>query len=97
MLHTVNKSPFQNTALEDCLRFFQAGDVLLLLEDGVYAAQAGGSKSVLIEEVIKTSKVYAINADLKARALTNLVDGIQITDYAGFVDLVEEHKIHSWL
>ncbi len=97
MLHMVNKSPFQNTALENCLPFLQDGDVLLLLEDGVYAAQVGTEKSAIIEKVLKTSPVYAINADIKARALKNLVDGVQLTDYAGFVDLVEQNKTHSWL
>lgn len=97
MLHTVNKSPFQNSSLEDCSRFLQPGDVLLLLEDGVFACQIGTSKSALVENILKNVNVHAIRADLKARALTELVPGIQVTDYAGFVDLVEKHKIHSWL
>ncbi len=49
MLHTVNKSPFQNSALENCLRLVRDGDVILLLEDGVYASAAGTVKSSLIE------------------------------------------------
>ncbi len=97
MLHTVNKSPFQNGALADCARFLQPGDVLLLLEDGVFACQTGTSHSALLEKLLPQVEVYAIRADLKARAITQLVPGIQITDYAGFVDLVEKHKIHSWL
>ncbi|MBF0160828.1 MAG: sulfurtransferase complex subunit TusB [Magnetococcales bacterium] len=97
MLHTVNKSPFQNTTLTDCARFIQDGDVLLLLEDGVFAAQVGTTHSALLEALVQRVKVYALQADLKARAITNLVPGIQITDYSGFVALVEEHKIHSWL
>jgi len=97
MLHTVNKSPFQNTALQDYSRFLREGDVLLLLEDGVFACQAGTRQSALVEQIMKRVDVYAIRADLKARALTNLLPGIQVTDYAGFVDLVEKHKIHSWL
>ncbi len=97
MLHTVNKSPFQDSALESCVQYIREGDVLLLIEDGVYAAQAGSAKAPIIENVMKTNKVYAIGADLKARALTKLVDGVQVTDYAGFVELVETHKTHAWL
>lgn len=97
MLHTVNKSPFRNSSLEDCSRFLQSGDSLLLLEDGVYACQAGTRQSALMETIMKNVEVYAIRADLKARALTDLIPGIQVTDYAGFVDLVEKNKIHSWL
>ncbi|MBF0134851.1 MAG: sulfurtransferase complex subunit TusB [Magnetococcus sp. DMHC-1] len=98
MLHTVNKSPFQNGALESCLRYVLPGDVILLLEDGVIAAAAGTAKSNLIEGALKKkNSVYAIGADLKARSLTNTIKGVQVTDYAGFVDLVEKHKTHAWL
>ncbi|MBF0427715.1 MAG: sulfurtransferase complex subunit TusB [Magnetococcales bacterium] len=97
MLHTVNKSPFQNTSLESCIRFTLPGDIILLLEDGVFAAQVGTSKSDLLESAMKKNEVYALEADLKARALTNLVPGVKITDYAGFVDLVEKHSTHAWL
>ena len=97
MLHTVNKSPFQTKTLEDSARFFQPGDVLLLLEDGVYACQKGTAQSTLVERILKDVEVHAIRADLKARGLTELVPGVQVTDYTGFVDLVEKHKIHSWL
>ena len=98
MLHTVNKSPFQNSTLESSLRFINSGDVLLLIEDGVYGATAGSNKSAVVEGALKSGiEVYALSADLKARALTNLIEGVQITDYAGFVDFVEKHKTHSWL
>ncbi|MEO5362841.1 MAG: sulfurtransferase complex subunit TusB [Magnetococcus sp. DMHC-8] len=97
MLHTVNKSPFQNTTLMDCARFLQSGDVLLLLEDGVFACQTGTAHSALVEGLLQQVKVYALRADLKARAITQLIPGVQVTDYAGFVDLLEEHKVHSWL
>ncbi len=97
MLHTVNKSPFQNTALMDCARFLQPGDLLLLLEDGVFACQTGTIHSTLVEDLMQRVTVYALRADLKARAITQLIPGIQVTDYEGFVDLVEKHKVHSWL
>lgn len=98
MLHTVNKSPFQNSTLESCLRFLSKEDVLLLIEDGVYGAMAGSAKSSLVEKALKGGvDVRALSADLKARAITNLVDGVKIADYGDFVDLVEKHKTHSWL
>lgn len=98
MLHTVNKSPFQNMALENCLRFTQSGDIILLIEDGVYGAASETVKSTLVESALaKKIKVFALGADLKARALGNTIQGVEITDYAGFVDLVEANKIHSWL
>ncbi|MBF0146679.1 MAG: sulfurtransferase complex subunit TusB [Magnetococcales bacterium] len=98
MLHTVNKSPFQNTALESCLRFTQSGDCILLLEDGVYGAVSGTAQSALVEGALaKKVKVYALGADMKARALKETIKGVEITDYAGFVDLVAANRVHSWL
>jgi len=97
MLHTVNKSPFQNSALENCLRLAREGDVILLLEDGVYAAAAGTAKSSLVEQALKRHTVYAIEADVKARGLNNLIKEVHIASYADFVDLVEQHPVHAWL
>jgi tRNA 2-thiouridine synthesizing protein B len=97
MLHTVNKSPFQNSSLENCLRVAQQGDVILLLEDGVYAASAGTAKSSLIEQAVKQHTVYAIDADLKARGLGNLIKEVRVAGYGDFVDLVEQHPVHAWL
>jgi tRNA 2-thiouridine synthesizing protein B len=97
MLHTINKSPFQNSALENCLRIARDGDVILLLEDGVYATVAGTVKSSLIEQALKRHMVYALEADLKARGLGNLVKDIRVASYGDFVDLVEKHPVHAWL
>lgn len=97
MLHTVNKSPFTNGTLESCLRFASAGDSILLLEDGVTAAIKAGSKAGVVEEALKDKKVYAIRADVKARGLGELVDGVEVIGYDGFVDLVEQNMTHAWL
>lgn len=97
MLHTVNKSPFQSNSLENCLRLLQQDDVILLLEDGVYAAAAGTAKSSLIERVVKQHRVYALEADLKARGLDRPIQGVQVAGYGDFVDLVERHPVHAWL
>lgn len=97
MFHTVNKSPFQNSALENCLRLVRQGDAILLLEDGVYAAALGTVKSSLIEGIVKQHAVYALEADLKARGLDNIIKEVRIATYGDFVDLVEQHPIHAWL
>ena len=75
----------------------QQGDVVLLLEDGVYAASMGTAKSSLIEQAVKRHTVYAIEADVQARGLTNLVKEIRMASYGDFVDLVEQHPVHAWL
>ena len=97
MLHTVNKSPYANSSLESCLRFVREGDVILLLEDGVYAAAAGTSKSHLVEDALANHRVYAIRADVKARGLTDLIEGLTLADYSDFVKLLEAHCSNAWL
>ncbi|MDQ1363738.1 MAG: tRNA 2-thiouridine synthesizing protein [Pseudomonadota bacterium] len=97
MLHTVNKSPFDTHDLHNCARFVDAGDVLLLLEDGVYAAQAGTVQSHLVADMISRCAVYALQADLAARGISDLIPGVALADYDKFVDLVEQHKVQAWL
>jgi len=98
MLHTVNKSPFQSNNLKNCSRYIKSGDALLLLEDGVYAAMQGTEESSLVEALLGNGvSVYAISADLNMRSVSQPIEGVTAVDYAGFVDLVEEHPLHSWL
>ncbi|MDH5655170.1 MAG: sulfurtransferase complex subunit TusB [Spirochaetia bacterium] len=97
MLHTVNKSPLSSRSLGLCLRFAQKGEPVLLYEDGVYAAMAGTSAEPLIKEAMAEHEFYAISADVKARGLDKLIDGVKVIDYAGWVDLTQDHKINNWL
>jgi len=97
MLHTINKSPFESSTLQDCIRFISKDDVVLLFEDGVYAAHPGTNKSSLTEEILKNNKVYALQADLKARGINALIEGVETADYDKFVDLVEQHPVQAWL
>lgn len=98
MLHTINKSPYANSSLESCLRFLQTDDVILLLEDGVYAASSDTSKSNLIESALNNNHaVYAIQADIKARGIDKLIEGVQLADYNVFVKLLEAHRSNAWL
>ena len=97
MLHTVNKSPYQFRSIQTCLRVALPEDPILLYEDGVYAAMPGTMVTPLMEKALKTHPIFAIRADLKARGVEKLLEGIQVCDYSGFVALVEEQKVYSWL
>jgi len=97
LLHIVNKSPFKFRNLDSCVRVAQKEDPIMLIEDGVYAAIAGSSIESLMKNILKAHPVYAIRADLKARGLDKIIDGIKVCDYSCFVDLVEAHKPCSWL
>lgn len=100
ILHTVNKSPFEKTSLDSCLRHAKAGSAILLIEDGVYAAMKGTSNEEKIRAAAGEFRVCALGPDLKARGLdqSRVVDGIKIVDYGEFVDMaVEYEKVQSWL
>jgi tRNA 2-thiouridine synthesizing protein B len=99
ILHTVNKSPFDKNSLERAISTAKEGSSILLLEDGVYGAVNGAKSSSMVEDAMKTVKVYALGADVDARGIKGrVIDGIEIVDYAGFVKLAAEHsQVQSWL
>jgi len=96
MLHLVNKSPYDACNLNTASSIMKDGDQLLLIEDGVYGAIKSGKAAGLLQGL----KVSVLGPDLAARGISEdkLVDGIDVIDYAGFVDLVEANdKVQSWL
>jgi len=100
MLHTVNKSPLDRNVLDSCLRLAAKGSAILLIEDGVYGALAGGQAAEKIGSRMGDFKFYALGPDLAARGLseTSLIDGMEVVDYEGFVDLAAEREAQqAWL
>jgi tRNA 2-thiouridine synthesizing protein B len=97
MLYMVNKSPLMFSNLQSLLRVAPAGDPILLYEDGVYAATKGAASEPLALQALASHPLYALQADVDARGLSALIDGIQLVDYAGFVRLVEQHHVVPWL
>ncbi len=83
-LHLVNRP----SALASCLETAKAEDTILLLEDGVYAAAAGGA----------SRPMHAIDVDVEARGLSGRVnENVTLASYEDFVQLVENHQpIVSW-
>jgi len=97
MLHIVNKSPYIKGSLESCIRVAPKDDPILLIEDAVLAAHAGGKAEATLKAAQKDHIVYALYADLKARGIDKIVDGVKTVDYSGFVELVEQHRPMTWL
>jgi tRNA 2-thiouridine synthesizing protein B len=83
--------------LKSVLRVAPRDEPILLYEDGVYAAVAGAASEELARQALAQHPVYALQADLEARGLRTLVEGIQVIDYGGFVELVEQHHVVPWL
>lgn len=100
MLHTVNKSPFEKRSLDGALTHAVKGAGVLMIEDGIYGALKGTAITSKIEKSLGDLKVYVLGPDLKARGMTEeqVIDGVTVVDYAGFVDLVTEYdKVQAWL
>lgn len=100
MLHLINKSPFDRNALDTCMRLAENGSSVLLIEDGVYAAMRHSASADAVIKRMKDLKFYVLGPDVAARGLNDisLIDGIDVVDYGGFVDLVVEHDVaQSWL
>jgi tRNA 2-thiouridine synthesizing protein B len=99
VLHIINKSPFETGTLTSCLRFIRPDDGLLLIEDGVYAAEHGTAAEASLRPILGKLRVHALGPDLQARGLSHgkLLGGIEVVDYGGFVDLTTEYDtLQSW-
>ena len=96
ILHIVNKSPYEKNSVTMAVGYAKDGDTVLLIEDAVYAAVKAGSASAQLNGL----DVSVLGSDLAARGVAEdkLADGINIVDYAGFVDLVDsKDSVQSWL
>jgi tRNA 2-thiouridine synthesizing protein B len=97
LLHTVNKSPESSDALASCLRSALPGALVLLLEDGVYAARRG-SPSAEQMAALPGLRYYALEADVAGRGLLGMIAAeFELVEYADFVRLsIECHAVQSW-
>lgn len=99
-LHTVNKSPFSNVALESCLGHAKDGDAILMIEDGVYGAAKGTKLADVVAAKGGSVSLYVLQGDADARGIVagRMIEGVNSVDYAGFVGLAAEHdRAQAWL
>ncbi len=95
MLHIFSKRPL----LSENLERIEDGDALLFIETAVYSLIKDSDMAVLLSEKQRHNVIYALQPDLKIRGILpeQLIDHVQLTDYAGFVQLtVDNQVIHSW-
>jgi tRNA 2-thiouridine synthesizing protein B len=100
VLHIINKSPFDRNSLDTCLRLAKKGSAILLIEDGIYAAQKNTAVADKIDAAVVKHTVYALEPDLDARGIdkNSIIEGISLVDYEGFVQLASEYTgAQSWL
>lgn len=96
-LHTVNKSPFTNTALSACLSVCIERDSVVLLEDGVFGALVNASDAIQCK-LLKGVNVFALADDVAARGIEHkILREISLINYDEFVKLSTTHeRIQSW-
>ncbi len=97
LLHLVSSSPTASRSLDSCLRSLTPGALILLLQDGVYAATADSEALAKITSS-EAGHCYALHGDVAARGLLERVDAaVTLIDYDEFVRLsVECHALQSW-
>jgi len=90
MLHTLRHSPWQ-CDITELIRMLQAGDDLLLIQDGVNAALEGGR---YLETLLAAPiTVYVLEEDIRARGLAAQISGSVVrVGYTDFVRLTVKHS-----
>lgn len=89
MLHTLLHSP-SHSDLETLISMTEAGDDLLLLQDGVLAAVAGSR--ALQRLATSPATLWVLEEDVQARGLAGQIStSVQSVDYNGFVTLTIRH------
>lgn len=99
MLHIVNSSPAQTSALDGCLLRIRSDSALLLIENGVYAAIDNNRNNNCWERLSGAVELFVLKSDLEARGVEpkEISDRFCLIGYAGFVDLVERYpSVQSW-
>ncbi len=91
-LHLINRSPFSTGVLHELAAAVSAGDHILLIEDGVYAAH--GTMSWKFPEGVT---LWALQEDCVSRGVTPSPDTANTLDMAGFVTLTAStSRTVSW-
>jgi tRNA 2-thiouridine synthesizing protein B len=97
MLFTVNKSSITSNSFDSLLRIAPPNAPILFYEDGAFIAKEGTIDSGKVKQALADHPIYVIDADVEARGVTNIIDGIQVIGFNGFVELIEENEMVPWL
>ncbi len=98
-LHTVNKSPFSQQTLSQCLEVIGCNHSLILIEDGCYGALKTSPAHMQLQKTVKNGvKIYALKEDLRARGLnSNLLEEMTLISMNEMVELCCQYRnIQSW-
>lgn len=95
-LHILNKTPQYTDLLQRMLNASSVGDLIILIEDGVYHGL--DAHFPRLEAHSKELKVFALENDIAARGLNDKMSiSIDIVSYQQFVQLsAKADKTVSW-
>lgn len=87
-LHILSCGALQGNALQNCLNSSVAGDIVVLIGDGVYNALSPPAHLLC----------FALEDDITKRSLNESIDKtVTLIDYPEFVELVSQHTpVCSW-
>ena len=95
MLHLIFQSPIEIAILER----IDSGDDVVFLENSVLRILQNGLLRDTLIQLLSRSRFYVLSDDIEVRGITTveLVEGIEVIDYAGLVALtVKNPVIQSW-
>ena len=95
MLHLVFQSPVETAVLER----IDSGDVVVFLENAVLRILQNGLLSATLTQQLKRNRLCVLSDDIAVRGIAadELVNGIEVIDYAGLVELtVNNPVIQTW-
>ena len=99
ILHTVNKSPFNQNTLSQCLDIIGHDHSLILIEDGAYGALKASPAAKQLSILQKAGlQIYALSSDLEARGLSDeLLPELKPINMSEMVELCCQHtSTQSW-
>jgi len=95
MLHLISASPIASAVLER----IDSGSSIVFLENAVLRILRSGQLAGRLTGMLADHHLYALSDDLLIRGIEaeQIVDGIEVIDYAGLVELTVAHPlIQSW-
>ncbi len=95
MLHLIFQSPIEMTVLGR----IDSGDDVVFLENAVLRILKKGSLCSILTQLLTRNRLYVLVDDIEVRGIVvaELVNGIEVIDYSGMVDLtVKNPVIQSW-
>ncbi|NOQ54650.1 MAG: sulfurtransferase complex subunit TusB [Thermoplasmata archaeon] len=93
LLYQIKRSPYISRDLEHILIVAREGSHILLYQDAVLAAAVTEENRLWLERLTMAGVTpHVLDEDLRARGVTKLLDGIDVINYSGWVDLVAEFQ-----